>query len=633
MSRKSQGIFRLGLQKAERRPSATVAEDSWVPDLNKGTPITDAVFRSSLAAFWGGKMSPDKEVLALEKIARGVFMQSDLERSRMVSAEGGLERLRDRLLDPLLGTLARYYVVSIIYSVAFIPQLKMQIIETPQLVQVLAQQWWQGDINLGARVASMWAMMCFNAEPAQALADVAPRLAVAALLTCPHERMVNKCLLMLLRMSFHTACIPSLNAAQCGLGLLHVLNTRDTAEFPEEYQWAANVALANLLAASSAAEVGLSNDAVPGGDREMLGNLISLLEVKVGDGNAKAGRIYFSLSQTLRAVGNLALDPNNVPLLAELGAVDHIVSLLQRPREEVRAEVMGRGLFRDESDPDGTFALLDVLEALTKMTWTFSFNEELASELRRKGAPSLLEDLAADDVCAGDEAVQEAVQGSLFQLGVAESGALPSSSARSRAGKPKKKLLQQQKQEANGAGAEFDVMISYQWDTQAKALLVKKALERRGFSVWMDVDKMHGNILEQMAFAVENSSIVLLCMTKEYYLSNSCHAEADYTYALNKPRVPLLFQANFRPSGWLGMLLGMQRYVDFSAVVDANAAEPVVDDLVVEIHNQLEPADAMASASSRPPRKADFASSSLSATSLSAVHADVKRILGILESQ
>ncbi len=38
-------------------------------------------------------------------------------------------------------------------------------------------------------------------------------------------------------------------------------------------------------------------------------------------------------------------------------------------------------------------------------------------------------------------------------------------------------------------------------------------------------------------------------MTEKYKLSSNCRLEAEYTIQLNKPIVPLILQANYKPDG------------------------------------------------------------------------------------
>lgn len=96
------------------------------------------------------------------------------------------------------------------------------------------------------------------------------------------------------------------------------------------------------------------------------------------------------------------------------------------------------------------------------------------------------------------------------------------------------------------------IIISYNRDSREVCLKIKEELEKSNFKVWIDVEEIHGSSLESMAKAIENSSCVLICMSEKYKMSSNCRAEAEYTFQLNKPFVPLIMQENYKPDGWLG---------------------------------------------------------------------------------
>jgi hypothetical protein len=77
---------------------------------------------------------------------------------------------------------------------------------------------------------------------------------------------------------------------------------------------------------------------------------------------------------------------------------------------------------------------------------------------------------------------------------------------------------------ANMASSEnfYDIMISYQWDSQEKCLMIKHGLERWGYRVWFDVDQMYSGMNDRMAEAIENSKCILICMTRKYKDSVNC---------------------------------------------------------------------------------------------------------------
>ena len=71
------------------------------------------------------------------------------------------------------------------------------------------------------------------------------------------------------------------------------------------------------------------------------------------------------------------------------------------------------------------------------------------------------------------------------------------------------------------------VMISYQWDVQKLVIQIKNKLQADGFKVWMDIDEMGGSTLESMAKAVENASVILVCVSQKYKESPNCRSGND----------------------------------------------------------------------------------------------------------
>ena len=67
-------------------------------------------------------------------------------------------------------------------------------------------------------------------------------------------------------------------------------------------------------------------------------------------------------------------------------------------------------------------------------------------------------------------------------------------------------------------------MISYQWDVQKSMIQLKTQLQAQGYKVWMDIDEMGGSTLESMARAVENASVVLVCVSQKYKESPNCRS-------------------------------------------------------------------------------------------------------------
>ena len=79
----------------------------------------------------------------------------------------------------------------------------------------------------------------------------------------------------------------------------------------------------------------------------------------------------------------------------------------------------------------------------------------------------------------------------------------------------------------------------------------------------MDLEQIGGSTLDAMAKAVENSSVVLVCVSERYKESPNCRAEAKYAFQLRKEIIPLMMQRNYMPDGWLGIIVGEKFRHDF----------------------------------------------------------------------
>jgi hypothetical protein len=88
-----------------------------------------------------------------------------------------------------------------------------------------------------------------------------------------------------------------------------------------------------------------------------------------------------------------------------------------------------------------------------------------------------------------------------------------------------------------------DIMISYNHDVKQISKQIKDHLAADGYNVWsknmviyhwfnkqfnshtlilVDQENMHGNLLDAMSNAIENSTIFLMCLTEKYKDSPSC---------------------------------------------------------------------------------------------------------------
>ncbi|CAF1061755.1 unnamed protein product [Adineta ricciae] len=111
---------------------------------------------------------------------------------------------------------------------------------------------------------------------------------------------------------------------------------------------------------------------------------------------------------------------------------------------------------------------------------------------------------------------------------------------------------------------QYDIMISYSHSDKQLCHSIHERLSRDGFRVWIDRDQMHGSTMMAMAEAIENSDIILICMSDAYKQSVYCQSEAHYAFEKQRYLIPLVVKLRYKPDGWLGIIVSGKLYVDFA---------------------------------------------------------------------
>ncbi|XP_077867610.1 uncharacterized protein LOC102806025 [Saccoglossus kowalevskii] len=228
----------------------------------------------------------------------------------------------------------------------------------------------------------------------------------------------------------------------------------------------------------------------------------------------------FSSMELAQGLGHLAVNDSNKTKIDAAGALPLLVEMLKRvePLEQVAA---------------------------ANALWNLTFDDTVRMKIKDNGDCILaLQQLSR----TGSDKVKTAANGALWVIG--RDDRPPTRRYNSRSGK----FIQPH------------VMISYQWGSQETVLKIATDLKEAGYNVWIDVEYMGGSTLEAMAEAVEHAAVVLVCAAQKYKESPNCRTEAEYTYQLHKDVVPLLMESYYKPDGWLGMLMGVKLYIDFSGV-------------------------------------------------------------------
>jgi len=140
------------------------------------------------------------------------------------------------------------------------------------------------------------------------------------------------------------------------------------------------------------------------------------------------------------------------------------------------------------------------------------------------------------------------------------------------------------------------VFLTHTWvkdelnrDNHARVGIVNKLLKAQGFQTWFDEDKMVGHIDNMMAKGIDNSTIILVFVTKVYMEKvaseghDNCKGEFTYATNRNKKMIPIVMESCMRDTkkwgGPLGLRLGGHLYVDMSETGSENDIKGLIEQL------------------------------------------------------
>ncbi|XP_071121777.1 M protein, serotype 5-like [Mytilus edulis] len=135
-----------------------------------------------------------------------------------------------------------------------------------------------------------------------------------------------------------------------------------------------------------------------------------------------------------------------------------------------------------------------------------------------------------------------------------------------------------------GGRGERHIVISYNWGHQEVVKKISESLKNENIKVWMNVDNMQGCIVDDMANAIEQADIVLVCYSSKYRNSYNCRAEARYAYQLRKTIIPLKMEKGYTADSWLSFIIGSLLYFDFGEELNL---EEKVNKLIRAIQQNL----------------------------------------------
>jgi hypothetical protein len=201
--------------------------------------------------------------------------------------------------------------------------------------------------------------------------------------------------------------------------------------------------------------------------------------------------------------------------------------------------------------------MCDQYSIVYDVLWALSFNQDIQQQLRSNS--SFLSKLSHRiNECGDDEQLRKVVYGILWNLEINQDDRSISV--------------------ING-DKKFDIMISYSHKEKIHCKQLYEELTKAGYRVWIDFDQMHGNVMDTMAQAIDQSHTIIICISEQYRRSNYCRAEAHYAFQRQRKIVPVLLQKHYKPDGWLLFLTGQLLYVDFIKYEFSRAMELLFKEL------------------------------------------------------
>ncbi|CAF2072794.1 unnamed protein product [Rotaria magnacalcarata] len=135
----------------------------------------------------------------------------------------------------------------------------------------------------------------------------------------------------------------------------------------------------------------------------------------------------------------------------------------------------------------------------------------------------------------------------------------------------------------------YNIMISYAHKNQELCLQIHQELVKHGFNVWLDRECLHGSTMIGIANAIENSENVLICMSNAYKESVYCQSEAHYAFERGCRLIPIIVEADYKPDGWLGIIVSGKIYVNFANTEFDLAYEKLKNEIIQQHQTDSNP--------------------------------------------
>ncbi|CAF2412789.1 unnamed protein product [Rotaria sp. Silwood2] len=116
---------------------------------------------------------------------------------------------------------------------------------------------------------------------------------------------------------------------------------------------------------------------------------------------------------------------------------------------------------------------------------------------------------------------------------------------------------------ADDQNLKYDIMISYCYDDKDLVYEIHEFLANEGYNIWFERNNSHGKTIETQAEAIDNSTLVILCVSNSYKRDNQCQAVARYAFNCKQFILPLIVRKGYTIGGWLNVITNKYKPINF----------------------------------------------------------------------
>ncbi|CAF2064671.1 unnamed protein product [Rotaria magnacalcarata] len=127
----------------------------------------------------------------------------------------------------------------------------------------------------------------------------------------------------------------------------------------------------------------------------------------------------------------------------------------------------------------------------------------------------------------------------------------------------------------------FDIIISYSEEDRLIYKQLHDELVQKPYRVCASSRQKNSNLIDTMVKRVEQSRLIIICMSKSYKQNNYCRAEVEYAYNKKLKIIPIIIESYYQPNGWLSSLIHGLSPIDFKKHKFPNAMEILLGELDV----------------------------------------------------